>query len=155
MRYYTGDIKPDENTVFVFGSNPEGRHCSGSAKCARTYFGAVYGKGEGRQGWAYALPTKDLRVLENDSLRSISPEQIEKNIAKMYGCARNEYDKTFAVAYRNKLDEATLCGYTGEELINMFINAAKRVGGIPSNVIFSEEWISTGKFDNAYEPTLF
>jgi hypothetical protein len=40
-------IEPDENTIFVFGSNPEGRHGSGAAKVAKDKFGAVYGQGEG------------------------------------------------------------------------------------------------------------
>ena len=26
MKHYTGDIQPEPNTIFVFGSNPEGRH---------------------------------------------------------------------------------------------------------------------------------
>ena len=31
---YTGDITPDANTIFVFGSNPEGKHGAGAAKIA-------------------------------------------------------------------------------------------------------------------------
>ena len=58
---YTGNITPDANTIFVFGSNPEGRHGAGAAKIAREQFGAKYGVGEGLTGNAYALPTKDLR----------------------------------------------------------------------------------------------
>lgn len=60
--YYEGDIKPEKNTIFVFGSNPEGRHGAGAAKIAREQFGAKYGVGEGMTGNAYALPTKDLSV---------------------------------------------------------------------------------------------
>ena len=59
--YYEGDIKPEPNTVFVFGSNPEGRHGLGAAKIAKEQFGAVYGQGEGLQGNAYALPTKRIK----------------------------------------------------------------------------------------------
>ena len=58
---YEGLITPDENTVFVFGSNPEGRHGAGAAKIAREQFGAIYGQGEGLQGNAYALPTKRIK----------------------------------------------------------------------------------------------
>ena len=61
MKYYTGNITPEPDTIFVFGSNPEGRHGSGSAKVARLQFGAIYGQGEGLQGNAYALPTTELR----------------------------------------------------------------------------------------------
>lgn len=60
LSFYEGRITPEQNTVFVFGSNPEGRHGAGAARVAAEQFGAVYGKGEGLQGSSYALPTKDL-----------------------------------------------------------------------------------------------
>ncbi len=63
QNYYEGDIKPEPNTVFVFGSNPEGRHGAGAAKIALKEFGAKYGQGEGLQGNAYALPTKRIKSL--------------------------------------------------------------------------------------------
>lgn len=133
---YEGLIKPDEDTVFVFGSNPEGRHGAGAAKVAREQFGAVYGQGEGLQGNSYALPTKDLRVKENKSLRSISPEQITESIRRMYEVANQNPDKLFKVAYTNNLNESTRNGYTGAEMIQMF----KDAGPIPSNVVFSKNW---------------
>ena len=117
---YSGDITPDANTIFVFGSNPEGRHGAGAAKIAREKFGAIYGQGEGLQGNAYALPTKDLRVTENRGLRSISESQIIENIKKLYETARQNPDKQFKVAYRNT-DRASLNGYTGLEMIDMFL----------------------------------
>ena len=117
---YSGDITPDANTIFVFGSNPEGRHGAGAAKIAREQFGAIYGQGEGLQGNAYALPTKDLRVTENNGLRSISEAQIIESIKKLYETARQNPDKQFKIAYRNT-DEASLNGYTGLEMIDMFI----------------------------------
>lgn len=134
--YYEGLITPDDNTIFVFGSNPEGRHGTGAAKVAKDKFGAIYGQGEGLQGNAYALPTKDLRVKENNSLKSISPEQITENIRRMYDVARQNPDKQFKIAYTNGLNEATLNGYTGAEMIKMF----KDAGPIPSNVVFSKNW---------------
>lgn len=45
------------NEVFVFGSNINGQHCSGAARSAYEYFGAVWGKGVGIQGCSYAIPT--------------------------------------------------------------------------------------------------
>ena len=134
--YYTGFITPDANTVFVFGSNPEGRHGAGAAKVARESFGAVYGQGEGLQGNSYALPTKDLRVTANNGLRSISREQIIENIKKLYDVARSMPEKTFKVAYTNGATEVTLNGYSGQEMAEMFLSA----GEIPSNVQFSENW---------------
>ena len=139
---YTGNITPDANTIFVFGSNPEGRYGAGAAKIAREQFGAIYGQGEGLQGNAYALPTKDLRVKKSNSLRSIPPEQIIESIKKLYETARQNPNKQFKIAYRNT-DKASLNGYTGLEMIDMFLKA----GSIPSNIVFSKEWVDTGKFN--------
>lgn len=139
---YTGNITPEENTIFVFGSNHEGRHGAGAAKIAREQFGAIYGQGEGLQGNSYALPTKDLRVKENRGLRSIPEETIINSIRTLYEVARQNPDKQFKIAYRNT-DSASLNGYTGLEMIDMFIKA----GDIPSNIIFSKEWVDTGKFE--------
>ena len=147
---YTGNITPDANTIFVFGSNPEGRHGAGAARVAREQFGAIYGQGEGLQGNAYALPTKDLRVKKNNSLRSISPEQIIESIKKLYETARQNPDKQFKVAYRNT-DKASLNGYTGLEMIDMFLKA----GPTPANMVFSKEWVDTGKFDRLSDQNLF
>lgn len=143
INYYVGDITQDGDTIFVFGSNPEGRHGAGAAKIARLQFGAVYGKGEGLQGYSYAIPTKDLRVKQNNGYRSIPPERIIKSIRRMYDTARYYYQMKFKVAYRNT-DRRSLNGYTGLEMIDMFIQA----GPIPENVYFSEEWYRTGKFSN-------
>lgn len=46
-----GYIEPDEKTIFVFGSNPEGRHGAGSAKIALNKFG-------------FEIPHNDKRVSE-------------------------------------------------------------------------------------------
>ena len=143
MRFYQGDIIQDGKTVFVFGSNPEGRHGAGAARVARIHFGAIYGQGEGLQGNAYAIPTKDLRVRENGGFRSISPDTIKASIRKMYACARQFPNRDFKVAYRNTYTRS-LNGYTGIEMIRMFIDA----GPIPENVVFSEEWERTHLFDN-------
>lgn len=141
IRFYTGDIKPDKNTIFVFGSNPEGRHGAGAARTARLLFGAIYGQGEGLQGNAYAIPTKDLRITLNKGYRSIPPTAITESIRKMYRCARQMPDKRFCIAYRNTYSYS-LNGYTGQEMIRMFLNA----GPIPENVLVSKEWYETGMF---------
>jgi hypothetical protein len=51
-----------ERKIFVFGSNLAGRHGKGAALAARREHGAVYGQGEGPQGFAYAIPTKDAHL---------------------------------------------------------------------------------------------
>lgn len=136
LSFYQGTIKPERNVVFVFGSNPEGRHGLGAAKVAAEQFGARYGVGEGLAGSSYALPTKDLRVKENNGYRSISAEDITRNISKMYKCAAAHPDKVFKVAYTHAPDKRSLNGYTGREMITMFLSAGK----IPKNVQFSEKW---------------
>ena len=49
-------------------------------------------------------------------------------------------DKQFKIAYRNTYS-TSLNGYTGLEMIDMFLEA----GPIPDNIMFSKEWIDTGK----------
>ena len=63
LNFYEGNIEPSDDTIFVFGSNPEGRHGAGAAKIAREQFGAKYGVGEGLTGNAYALPTKRIKYM--------------------------------------------------------------------------------------------
>ena len=141
MKYYEGNITPEEGTIFVFGSNPDGIHGAGSAKVARLHFGAIYGQGEGLQGNSYGLPTT---ILNYSHFRWISHslplEEITEHIRKMYACARENPDKNFKVAYRNKPEEVTLCGYSGAELQKCF----KDAGPIPDNVWFSKEWVDSG-----------
>ena len=141
MNHYSGNIIPATDVIFVFGSNPEGRHGAGAAKTARIHFGAIYGQGEGLQGQAYAIPTKDLRVTENKGYRSISANDITASIRKMYETARLHPNKRFMIAYRNTYTRS-LNGYTGIEMIRMFLSA----GPIPENVYVSEEWYNTGMF---------
>ena len=147
--YYEGNIEPASDIIFVFGSNPEGRHGAGSAKVAHDIFGAQYGVGEGLTGSSYALPTKDLRVTKNYGYRSISPEDITKSICKLYETARSMPEKRFMIAYRNLPNVQTLNGYTGWEMMQMFKSAAP----IPQNIVFSKEWNENGFFDDAYETT--
>ena len=142
---YEGYITPSKDTIFVFGSNPEGRHGAGAAKVAREQFGAKYGVGEGITGNSYALPTKDLRVKVNNSFRSISPKDIINNIRKLYETAKSIPSKQFKVAYRNGMNERTLNGYTGEELVSFF----KAAGELPKNIQISEEW---SKYWNDVQP---
>jgi hypothetical protein len=48
--------------IFAFGSNLAGRHGKGAALHARKHCGAINGKGVGRQGQSYAIPTKDAKL---------------------------------------------------------------------------------------------
>ena len=50
----------EDDEIFVFGSNIEGKHGSGAARDALKW-GAIYGVPFGRQGQTYAIATKDIR----------------------------------------------------------------------------------------------
>lgn len=146
---YSGNITPEQGTIFVFGSNPEGRHGAGSAAVAVKFFGAQYGNGEGIQGNAYALPTTELRTeMQAPGYRQSIPEkQIEKSISRLYDFAEKHPNYNFKVAYRSGANERTLCGYSGAELMDMFKNVAQRFGDYPDNIWFSQEWADSGCLD--------
>jgi exodeoxyribonuclease-5 len=165
--HYTGMITPDANTIFVFGSNPEGRHGAGAAKTAVEKFGAKYRQGEGLQGNAYALPTKDLN--KASGTRWYRPGKKEETEVKEwyknhdYSEVQNHplnaertmtpqqiiesIKKLYKVASQNPnkqfkvshypFGQLSLNGYLGEEMLAMF----KQAGQIPSNVVFNKEWI--------------
>jgi hypothetical protein len=59
--YHVDGTRPENNRVFVFGSNQSGIHGAGAAKVALDY-GAVFNVGFGRRGSSYAVPTKDYKV---------------------------------------------------------------------------------------------
>jgi len=149
-QYYIGNITPDENTIFVFGSNPVGingnpaKGTGGAALVASTQFGVKQGERMDNKlsdsGNAYGLTT----VTYPGRKRSMSPEQITQGIKKLYETAKLNPDKQFKIAYRNTT-EKSLNGYTGLEMIDMF-NAA---GEIPTNIVFSKEWFDTGLLDLA------
>ena len=106
------------DAVFVFGSNLAGRHGKGAALFARQHRGAIYGRGMGLQGNAYAIPTKDrqLRVLPLASIRRYVDEFLQ-----------------FADQHRNLRFELTpigcgLAGYSPAQIAPMFADA-------PANII--------------------
>jgi hypothetical protein len=148
-RYYEGNIAPDENTVFVFGSNPIGvngrlaadekNDSGGAAAVAQRYFGVdpeeLMDNTLSKNGKAYGLVT----VTGPGKSLSKAPEEITENIKKLYEVARQNPDKQFKIAYRNTTTKS-INGYTGLQMIDMFNEA----GEIPSNIIFSKEWFDTG-----------
>lgn len=175
---YEGLIKPDANTIFVFGSNPKGIHGAGAAATAKTQFGAIQGQGEGLQGNAYALPTKDLDKAKGTRwYRPGKKEETEvkewyKNhdYSEVYNHPLNtertmtpqqiveSIKKLYEVARQNPnrqfkvshypFGQLSLNGYLGEEMLAMF----KQAGQVPSNVAFNKEW--TDHWD-AVQPTRF
>ena len=112
-----------DNSIFVFGSNLAGRHGKGAALYARANFGAVYGCGEGLQGDAYAIPTKDER------LKPLSLERIAKGIDRFIQCASNNPERQFLITPVG----CGLAGYSREEIKPLF-----RL--MPDNCVFTKEW---------------
>lgn len=151
MNYWYGDkiINLNDDEIFVFGSNPEGRHGAGAAKTALK-FGAKYGIGRGLQGQTYALITKNLKEnfiekgtnikYTKEGFRSVSKEQIEDNIKELYHCANENTDKKFLITYQynlyaNGIPKKSLNGYDSLEIMEMFICA-----DIPKNIYFHETY---------------
>ncbi len=136
--------KLDKNEIFVFGSNPEGRHGKGSALFARKKFGAIYGKGRGIQGQSYALVTKNLKkgyyeestgiYYKRYGYKSVSKEQITENIKELYKYAIDNPKLKLYIAY--KANTANLNGYIDEEIAEMFLYA----GDIPNNLVFEHDF---------------
>ena len=149
IKYYKGNIKPEDNVIFVFGSNPEGRHGKGAALTARLHFGAIYGQARGIQGNSYAIVTKELR----NNYPAITIDNIYDEILKLYEYAKCHKEKKFCIAYRTLENEKSLCGYTGYELLQLFLKPSS----IPSNIYFSEEWykIFLTRYCKEFQTVLF
>lgn len=152
MKFWTGDEIVDlkEGQIFVFGSNPEGRHGSGAAKAAMK-FGAKYGIGRGIQGNTYALITKNLKAgfteketgikYEKEGFQSVSKNQISKNIDELYEYVRNNPEKMFIIVYKNEtwdngLPKKSLNGYTGEEMFELFTKDKE----VPNNIAMHDSF---------------
>lgn len=151
INFYNGMITAEDDAVFVFGSNAtsyNGNPAKGTGGAALSAL--QQGRIEqtenmantfSKSGRAYGIQT----VTRPGARNSLSKEEIVKNIQKMYQVATNNPQKKFKVAYTNVGDKTSLNGYSGNQMIDMFIEA----GPIPSNVMFSKEWEDTGKFNNA------
>jgi hypothetical protein len=147
MRYWHGTsitrLEPYE--IFVFGSNPEGRHGKGAAAQA-VKFGAKYGIGHGLVGQTYALITKNLRpnavcavrgyVYPKYGRRSLTLDQIRYNVCELYDVALTLPHLNFLIAYVPS-DEESLCGYSTNMLLReCFIKAGRK---IPKNIVFHRD----------------
>lgn len=103
------ELKPNE--VFVFGSNLSGIHGKGAAKTALQW-GAKSGRGVGREGQTYAIPT---RGRWNKSVRTFNKLDIEiigEYVWDFMAYAKHEPETVFLVT---KIG----CGYAGFNLPDM------------------------------------
>lgn len=69
---------PHSTDIFVFGSNLLGLHGGGAAKLAYEKFGALWGKGIGKSGNSWALPTKA------NFQRTLTIEEIAPYVDRLY-----------------------------------------------------------------------
>lgn len=109
--------------IFVFGSNLAGRHGKGAALCAKMFYGAIQGRGEGIQGNSYAIPTKDVY------LNVLMLEDIEVNVHTFLIFTRENKEQRFYVTAIG----TGLAGYGHGDIGPMFASA-------PSNCILPVEW---------------
>lgn len=112
--------------VFVFGSNLAGRHGKGAALWARQHRGAVYGQGEGRQGNAYAIPTKDAQ------LRTLPLADVAAGVARFLAYARTHPAERFQLTPIG----CGLAGFAVAEIAPLF-------AGAPPNVELPEVFAAT------------
>jgi hypothetical protein len=110
--------------IFVFGSNLAGRHGAGAALEAYKHWGAIYRRGEGRQGVSYAIPTKDVRI------KTLPLDKIQDGVTKFILHARLNPQDTFKMTRIG----CGLAGYKDHQIAPMFRDA-------PSNVNMPTEWL--------------
>lgn len=109
--------------IFVFGSNRAGRHGRGAALAALREHGAIYGIGEGHQGNAYAIPTKDHR------LRTLPLTEIRLHVQNFLAYARAHDELRFQVTPIG----CGLAGYHPQQIAPLF-------EGAPGNVALPPEF---------------
>jgi hypothetical protein len=122
------DWKPDH--VFVFGSNLRGSHGAGAAKFAHENCGAEYGKGIGRSGMSYAIPTKDYNI------QTLPLHRISAYVDYFIQYAEEHGDENFQLTPIG----CGLARYTPEQIAPMFKDA-------PSNVVLPPEFLEVLKND--------
>ena len=111
----------NENEIFVFGSNLQGRHAGGAARVAMNRFGAIFGQGVGLQGNTYAIPTMQGGV---DTIKPYVDEFID--------FAKSHPELTF---YVTKIG-CGIAGFTFEEIAPLFSDAIGE-----SNVRLPKEFV--------------
>jgi hypothetical protein len=118
--------------VFVFGSNLEGRHGKGAALWAFEHRGAIRGQGFGRQGNAYAIPTKGPDPRDHGPhkrLVSLPLDQIRYYVNLFLDVARDTPETEYFLTAIG----CGLAGYTPEQIAPMFADA-------PANVLMPPEF---------------
>lgn len=124
MKYHIDCTSPNDNQIFVFGSNLSGIHGAGAAKAAHREYGAVWGIAEGLMGHSYALPTVQAKITGPLSLFEINDA-----INRFLDFANDHPELSFFVTRVG-------CGLAGHQDANiapMFANA-------PANCSLPDTW---------------
>lgn len=117
--------------IFVFGSNLAGRHGRGAAYDAWVSHGAIRGRGVGRQGNSYAIPTKDGRngASLSDPSQTLSINEIRPYVEQFIRYANENSELTFNLTAIG----CGLAGYKPEQIAPLFAAS-------PHNVIKPKEF---------------
>ena len=111
----------NENEIFVFGSNLEGRHGGGAAWYAYKFFGAEWGVGVGMQGQSYAIPTMQGGV-----------ETIKPYVDEFIDFAEEHPEYKFYVTRIG----CGIAGFQDEDIAPLFTNAIN-----VENIILPKEFV--------------
>ncbi|MGL5075025.1 MAG: A1S_2505 family phage non-structural protein [Waterburya sp.] len=111
MRIYHEDgTLPIDDSIFVFGSNLQGRHGKGAAKVAVDQFGAVNGFFQGPKGNSFAIPTKVTPYI------SLTLDRIKKNIENFMIFTYTNPSKSFFITRVG----CGLAGHKDEDIAPLF-----------------------------------
>jgi len=116
-------IREEVKFVMVFGSNTAGRHGAGAALYAQKYRGAVYGRGVGRQGNSYAIPTKDRNI------KTLPLEKVAGYVTGFITYAVQHPEENFQISAVG----CGLAGFTHKQMAPLFAEA-------PENCWFDTCW---------------
>jgi hypothetical protein len=122
MRYHKDGTQPQNDEVFVFGSNLAGIHGAGAAKQAVKY-GARYGVGVGMSRRTYAIPTKDYDI------KTLPVDQIKPYIERFVKFTNEHAGVKFFITRVG----CGLAGHKDSEIAPLF-------RGCSANCSFPEQW---------------
>ena len=109
--------------IFVFGSNESGIHGAGAARTAFNDFGAEMGKGFGKAGKSFAIPTKDWKI------GPLPLDVIEHYVNRFIVFARMSPNAKFKITAIG----TGLAGILPSEMARLFKYA-------PENCLFDSQW---------------
>lgn len=117
-------MRKKRKVIFVFGSNLRGLHGKGAAKYALKNYGAEIGRGRGRTGNSYAIPTK------NKKLKILPLHRIRYYVSQFIFYAHKNPELMFDLTPIG----TGLAGYSHEQIKPLFASA-------PRNVCFPAVWM--------------